>query len=172
MPFWTATGHLSECARRDLETYRDFWPALLLMESEAPYGIVHGDVRAPEGQGTCVSDATLRRTPDGHIEARWGDDRGQAMAVGEVVVISKTHPSVDALARSSIVSKQVGGLLLSDNGSTPCGDGTWRLDMEVNYVTYDRLCEAARAFATEECLGSCRSVIQLLAAPTWAEPWF
>ena len=33
MPFWTATGHLSECARRDLETYRDFWPALLLMES-------------------------------------------------------------------------------------------------------------------------------------------
>ena len=111
-------------------------------------------------RGFC--DATLRRSPDEHIEARWGNDRGQAMAVGEVVVISATHPSVDALARSSIVSKQGGGLVLTDNGSTPCGDGTWRLDMEVNYVTYYRLCEAARAFATERRLGSCRSAIQLL----------
>ena len=66
------------------------------------------------------------------------------------------------LARSSIVSKQGGGLVLTDNGSTPCGDGTWRLDMEVNYVTDHRLCQEAWAFATEECLGSCRYANQLL----------
>ena len=143
---------------------------MIRMEVEEVYGAVDGDIRVVEKQGTCVSEVVLAHKGDGNIEVVWKDERGQGITVGGVLVISATHPTLDVLRRSTVISKErlrrASGycLTLADDGSAKIAGGTWRLDLEANYVPYYRLGDAVRTFGTIDGRGSCRAAVKLLVA--------
>ena len=133
-PFYTVTGELSAYSSRDLEVFGDFWPHSIRMYIEEPYGPVDGDIRGVEKHGTCVSEVVLEHKADGNIQVVCKDDRGLGMTVHGVVLISATHPTMDLLLKSTVLSKEMlrseSGyrLILADDGSAELGTGTWTLD--------------------------------------------
>ena len=56
MTFYTTTNQLSDCARCDLNYYKNFWPDLLAVEIQTPYETVHAEPFLPPCAQGCGRD--------------------------------------------------------------------------------------------------------------------
>ena len=135
----------------DLRCYADEWLNLQQEEVEVPYGPIYpkaSDIEELSRKGTCIHDVTLRRGIDG-IQATCDGNSGLEIVTGASVVISRTHPKVDTLKTLKVRRRNQGQLEL--RGWLPDVDieeGTWRLDLEVNYVQLYRVSRAMDKFTS------------------------
>ena len=103
------------------------------------------DTRDLNRNGTCILQATLLRGTD-CIEATWNDGSGRLIEKGTEVVISREHPSIDKLRTCYVVKRESRRLQLRPVPEEDIGDGTWRLDVQANYVPLYRVGHAIECF--------------------------
>ena len=136
---------------RDLSCYADQWRHLQEEEVEAPYGPIDpelADIKELRRKGTCIHGVTLRGGVD-CIEATWAGDSGQNIDEDAAVVISREHPKVDKLRTCTVATKCRGRLELRPGlPDVDIENGTWRLDVEVNYVPLYRVAHAINCFTS------------------------
>ena len=136
---------------RDLRFYADHWLYLQEEEVEVPYGPINPEASDMEElfrKGTCIHDVTLRHGSDG-IQATWRGHSGRLILTGAVVVISRTHPKVDKLRTFNVATRHEGQLELRPwIPDVDIAKGTWRLDLEVNYIPYYRVSGAMDHFTS------------------------
>ena len=136
---------------RDLRFYADAWLYLQEEEVEVPYGPIDpkpSDMEELLRKGTCIHDVTLRHGIDG-IQATWHGYSGRKIEIDAVVVISRTHPKVDKLRTFTVATRNQSQLELRPwLPDVDIEKGTWRLDLEVNYVPYYRVSWAMDHFTS------------------------
>ena len=159
---------LAEAAIKcDLNCYANQWRHLQLNEVEDAYGPLfpqRSHIEKLRRSGNCIHDVTFHRGID-CIKATWPGDGGRHIIQGTSVVISRTHPKIDKL-RSCVVNESVVNEMGQDelhfavkdlnesvvNEMSACAEdvdieeGTWRLDVEINYVQYYRASAALSSF--------------------------
>ena len=140
-----------EAIEPDLSSYARQWRFLLQKEVEAPYGPIQpepDDIQELRRKGTWIPDVTLHVRVD-CIEARWTENVGHNIVQGTDVVISRTHPKVDKLRTCTVTARAHRRLLLRAWSPDPDIEmGTWRLDVEVNWVPYYRVNTALHHFTS------------------------
>ena len=140
-----------EAIEPDLSSYARQWRFLLQKEVEAPYGPIQpepDDIQELRRKGTWIPDVTLHARVD-CIEARWTENVGHNIVQGTDVVISRTHPKVDKLRTCTVTARTHRRLLLRAWSPDPDIEmGTWRLDVEVNWVPYYRVNTALHHFTS------------------------
>ena len=170
---------LAEAAIKcDLNCYANQWRHLQLNEVEDAYGPLFpqwSHIEKLRRSGNCIHDVTFHRGID-CIKATWPGDGGRHIIQGTSVVISRTHPKIDKL-RSCVVNESVVNEMGQDelhfavkdlnfavkdlnesvvNEMSACAEdvdieeGTWRLDVEINYVQYYRVSAALSSFTEVE----------------------
>ena len=137
---------------RDLTCYADQWQYLQGEEVEAAYGPIdpeQADLQELSRKGTCIHNVTLRPGMD-CIEAQVGENQlSQCFVEKASVVISRKHPKVDKLKTCWVQTRRRGLLKLRPElPDVDIENGTWRLDVEVNYVPYYRVAHAINHFTS------------------------
>jgi len=136
---------------RDLSSYAFQWRHLQDVEAQDAYGPAYpepADIRELNRKGTCIYGVTLRRGMN-CIEASWAGKSGRHFVVSAAVVISRTHPKIDRFTSCTVNTNRPGRLELRPGYVDPDVDianGTWRLDVEVNYVQIYRVSHAINTF--------------------------
>ena len=141
----------SAAIERDLRCYANQWLYLQEEEVEVPYGPIHpeaSDMEVLSRQGTCIHNVILRPGSDG-IQATWRGHSGRLIVTGAVVVISRTHPKVDQLRTFNVATRNQCQLELRPwVPDVDIEKGTWRLDLQVNWVPYYRVSWAMDHFTS------------------------
>ena len=116
-----------------------------------------------------MHEVTLRRGADG-IVATWAGDYGRDLVNGAAVVISREHPNIDKLRTCTVAHKSRSRLVLRPGiPDVDIENGTWRLDVEVNYVPYYRVASAIQSF-TSLPPGPPPSDLQVLLGSYYGQP--
>ena len=140
-----------EAIERDLSCYADQWLHLQEVEVQAAYGPVDpepAELQELSRHGTCIHEVTLRRGRD-CTEATWAGGSGRHLDEGAAVVISRAHPKIDKLRTCTVLDRGRRGLVLRPGlPDVDIENGTWRLDVEVNYVPYYRAANAINSFTS------------------------
>ena len=151
---------------RDLRCYEERWSELCLLEAEAPYGVVSpkaSNIPDLKRQGKCILEATLRRVR-GCIEATWTEGFGRNIFKGDTVLLSSTHPSADKFAKCVVLNTCPGRLQLRDAlPDVHFENLLFRIDVQVNYMPFYRVCNALSSF-TSTLPGKSPSPLQVLLA--------
>ena len=122
----------------------------------------HGDVyadayydnlEAVQERGACVLGVWL--VVRGQlVQASWRDDgRSATIKVGEKVLVSRTHPLVDAMGDALVVTQRSHRsfmLQAPDKLPDDISAGTWRLDLEPDLQSYERMHQSVRSFVARE----------------------
>ena len=152
--------------QRELNCYKMQWHQLQLAESNNPYGPSKpeaGDITDLKRSGNCILNVTLRRQID-CMKATWSGDDGDKIIKGISIVISRTHPLSDELRKAVVTSKRKNELKFRvgpKDEDKVINDGTWRLDVAVNYTQYYRVEQAVDSF-TQVLPTSSPSALQVL----------
>ena len=164
------TAFTSEVAnatiQRELNCYKIQWHQLQLAEIHNPYGPSKpeaGDITDLKRSGNCILNVTLRRQID-CWKATWNGDDGDKIIKGISIVISRTHPLTNELRTAVVTSKRKNELkfrVVPKDEDKVINDGTWRLDVAVNYAQYYRVTEAVDSF-TRVLPTSSPSALQVL----------
>ena len=152
--------------KRELNCYKIQWHQLQLAEIHNPYGPSNpeaGDIKDLKRSGNCIQNVTLRRQIN-CMKATWVGDDGDKIIKGISIVISRTHPLIDQLRTAVVTSKgknQLEFRVGRQDEDKVINDGTWRLDVAVNYAQYYRVEQAVDSF-TQVLPTSSPSALQVL----------
>ena len=127
-----------------------------LLQSRTPIDVMDSDVAMDDlvRSGTCIPRACVSVVGDSDYEVVWSGFAGRSIAVGNQVILSRSHPLQDARRHPFVVLRKERFKLVMQLthgvGPEDVGSGEWRADQAVNSVSHDHMASCVQYFAAQQ----------------------